>query len=270
MHWGTQVTLNTWASVAARLAARQAALRIIDRLASEGLDWLLLSNPSLDGLPLLLAVRRRGARVVAMYDDIRDIARKPTLEDRARLVWMKSADAIIPRLTQLNLAISSLLERKVRAIAPRTPLLVVPPLVDTELFVNQIDKSATFRAKWALENVTVISYLGTYWHLEGLSVLLRAAKQLVQAGRQFKLVISGASFKGLDCDDVAGLVQELDLDEVVLQTGWLPTEDVVAAMSAADILVVPKVNHLINRAGVPTKLAEYLAMGKPIVVSRIR
>jgi len=269
IHWGMLTNTHSWNRVTARLASRLETIKLIARLATQGLDWLLLSNPSLDGLPLLYAAGRRGARVIAMYDDIRDIARHPTLEDRARWIWMRAGDALIPRLTQLNLVISSFLEHKVLAVAPRTPLLVLPPLVDTELFQAQSGKAAAFRAKWALGDETVISYLGTYWHLEGVAVLLQAAKQLVQSGRKFKLVISGASFKGLDCDDVPGLIQELGLKDVVVQTGWLPTEEVIAGMSAADVLVVPKVNHLVNVAGIPTKLAEYLAMGKPVVVSRI-
>jgi glycosyltransferase involved in cell wall biosynthesis len=34
-------------------------------------------------------------------------------------------------------------------------------------------------------------------------------------------------------------------------------------------LTAPKIDHQVNRAGVPAKLAEYLALGRPVVVSRV-
>ncbi|MEN6623949.1 MAG: glycosyltransferase, partial [Smithella sp.] len=59
------------------------------------------------------------------------------------------------------------------------------------------------------------------------------------------------------------------LTEIVIETGWLPTEKVVGCMSAADILVVPKLKNIANEAGMPTKLAEYLSVGCPVVVSKV-
>ncbi len=245
------------------------SFRLVRRFAHEGLDWLILSNPSLDGVPFLFTARRRGARVIATYDDLRARPQQPTLEDRVRLLWLESADKLIPRLTQMNLAISSFLERRVRSIAPRTQTLLFPPIVDLNLFRTQPEKAAAFRAKWQLGDNTVISYLGTYWHVDGVGNLLKAASQLVQAGEKFKLVISGAAHQGLDCDDVPRLVNKLKLHAVVIQTGWLPTDEVVAGMCAADILVVPKLNDISNVAGVPTKLAEYMAVGRAVVTSRV-
>jgi glycosyltransferase involved in cell wall biosynthesis len=40
-------------------------------------------------------------------------------------------------------------------------------------------------------------------------------------------------------------------------------------MSACDVLVVPKLLNEANKAGMPAKLAEYMSMGKAVVVSRI-
>lgn len=269
VHWGSVTTATTWNKLPARLAARRAAFQLVRRLAMDGLDWLLLSNPSLDGLPLLLVARRYGVRVAATYDDLRARSSRPTLEDRVRLAWLETADALIPRLTQLNLATSELLINRVRSIAAQTPTFLLPPLVDLDLFQPDVMRAEAFRAKWKIGGLTVISYLGTFWKVEGVSNLLKAAKTLRHEGLQFKLVISGASHQGLDCDNVAVLVRELDLADIVVETGWLPTEEVVAGMSAADILVVPKLNDAANMAGMPAKLAEYLAIGRAVVASRV-
>lgn len=269
VHWGVLTSPNTWSRLTERLRARWAAWRLISRLAAEGLDWLMLSNPSLDGLPLLLTARRHGVDVMAMYDDLRSRPEHPSLEDRVRLLWLESADRLIPRLTQLNLAISSLLKGRLSSLAPGTPTFLLPPLVDPDLFESQLEKAAEFRAMWSIGDVPVISYLGTYWRVEGLPVLLEAARRLVRQGVRFRLMISGAAHVGLDCDDVSSLVREFSLDDVVTETGWLGTDMVISAMSAADILVVPKLNDIANVAGMPTKLAEYLAIGRAVVASRV-
>ena len=269
VRWGTLVTPATWSTFSARLAARRAALRLVSQLAADGLDWLVLYNLGLVGVPLLLAARRYGARVAAEYCDLRARPQQLTLEDRVRYLWLTTADVLIPRLVQLNIVISRFLEQRLRSIAPRTPTLVVPPLVDTGLFQSQPSKAKAFRARWRLGDATVISYLGSYWNAEGVGVLLRAANELAAAGEQFRLVVSGAASEGVDCDDVPLLTEKFGLRDKVVLTGWLPTDEVVTAMSAADMLVVPKIDHIINHAGVPTKLAEYLAIGRAVVASRI-
>jgi glycosyltransferase involved in cell wall biosynthesis len=269
VHWGALTDRSAWSKPSSRLAARRASLRLVNRLTKEGLDWLLLSNPGLDGIPFLLAARRSGARVMATYDDLRHMPQQPSLEDRIRLQWLRAADSLIPRLTQLNIAQSSYLADRVRSIAPRTQVCVLPPLVDLDLFRPLPTEASEFRIKWGLAGTTVISYLGTYWHVDGVKNLLLAAGQLAQAGGDFKVVISGAARRGLDCVDVSDVINRLDLHSFIVETGWLLTQEVVAAMSAADILVAPKLDHIANVAGVPAKLAEYLAVERAVVVSRV-
>ena len=100
-------------------------------------------------------------------------------------------------------------------------------------------------------------------------MLLEAASRLAHEGEKFRLVVSGAPHEGLDCDSVSALVGRFGLQDVVVETGWLPTADVIGAMSAADILVISKIDDIANKAGMPAKLAEYLAMGRAVAVSAI-
>lgn len=132
-----------------------------------------------------------------------------------------------------------------------------------------VSKTFAYGAQWKLGASPVISYLGSYWNVEGVAVLLHSAKLLVDYGVEFKMTLSGFCPVGKDCDDVGSLIRELGLQEHVIETGWLGMDDVIDAMSAADILVVPKLDHLANVAGVATKLAEYLSIGKAVVASRV-
>jgi glycosyltransferase involved in cell wall biosynthesis len=269
VHWGRLTGDSHGNGFRERVAARWAALRIVRRLAKPRLDWLLLSNPGLEGLAYIAAATRRGARVAATYDDLRAEPEHPALTDRVRMSWLKTADAIIPRLATLNVPTSHFLRKLVERTAPATPTFILPPLVDMDTFRERPGAAEEFRARWSLGDGPVISYLGTYWFVEGLPVLIEAASRLAQAGERFRLVISGAAHQRLDCDSVSGLVERFALQDIVVETGWLPTSDVVSAMAAADILVIPKLNDVANKAGMPAKLAEYLAMGRAVVVSRV-
>jgi len=269
IHWGVTTTPETWSCLAARLHARWATIRLVDTLAANCLDWLILYNLGLEGLSLLVAARRHGARVAVEYCDARMKPKHPRLEDRARLVWHGLADALVPRCSDLNIAISRFLEQWLRVKAPRAPTLIVPPLVDTDMFRVQPQEAQSFREKWQLGSKPVIAYLGSYWTVEGVAILLKSVSALVATGEQFKLVISGAAVPGYDCDDVPNLVKEMGMDRYVVQTGWLCTEDVIASMSAADILVVPKTDDVANLAGLATKMAEYLSMGHAVVATHV-
>jgi glycosyltransferase involved in cell wall biosynthesis len=269
IYWGTTTTPQNWSGVAARLKARWATVRLINRLAKRDLDWLVLYNLGLEGLPLITVARRKGARIGAEYCDVRTHTTSPGLEGRARTVWHGLADTLVPRCTDLNLAISRFLEQWLRDKAPRTPTLIVPPLVDTDQFQEQPEKARSFREKWQIGNTPIIAYLGSYWCVEGVANLLQSAGILKASGGRFRLLISGAVVPGRECDDVTGMVRTMGLDDCVLQTGWLPTHEVIAAMSAADILVVPKIDDVANRAGVATKMAEYLSMGRAVVATRV-
>lgn len=269
IRWGLHTPSARRGLLSERLRARRAALVLLNRTLHEGIDWLVLYNLGLDSLPMLGLARRVGTRVATDYSDIRVRTRKATLIQRIQYRWQTLADGITPRLADLNIVISHHLKEQMAAIAPNIPNLIIPPLVDTDRFVTNPTAAQEFRRRWEIGETIQISYLGGFWNVDGVAVLLRAAAKLAAQGVLFKLVISGAAVADKDCDDVPALVRDLRLEQRVVLTGWLPTDQVIACMSAADILVVPKIDHIINQAGVPTKLAEYCAMGRAIVVSQI-
>jgi glycosyltransferase involved in cell wall biosynthesis len=92
------------------------------------------------------------------------------------------------------------------------------------------------------------------------------AVKILNSPSPFKLLITGRSAGDVR---ILQLVEELELKDKVTMTGHLPHEELIIAMSAADILVEPKIDHAENQAAFPQKIVEYLAMGKPIVASAV-
>jgi len=269
VHWGMRTTQKTFHNMGERLRARWAAYRIVRQLFKKEMDWFILIFPDIDRLPYLLLAKRQGVKVISTYEDHRFLPLNSSLKDRLLLLRWNLSDKIIPRLTDLNLVISKFLQNYFYKVSPRTPIFISPPIVDTQLFCHQPQKTENFRSKWKLAEDIVISYFGTYWYVEGLAILLAAASLLKEEGLKFKLVISGKAHLGFLGDDVSALIKKYELGDVVIETGWLSTNEVISGMSVADILVVPKLDHTANIAGMPTKLAEYLAVGSAVVASRV-
>lgn len=269
VRWSAVASPTALAQLSQRFTARLALIRDIHRLALQGLDWLVTYNLGLDSVPMVATLRQHGGSIAAMYDDLRAVPHRKTVEDVFRMFWLNTADHWLPKHTQLNIVISTFLEDRFRRIAPGTPLIVVPPLVDPNRFLPKNVEATAFRESWGIGDSVLVSYLGSYWRVDGVTILLQAVKSLVQQGLKFRVAISGAVVQGMECDDVSTLIRSLSLEEIVVQTGWLATDDVVSAMTAADVLVVPKLNDVANIAGTPTKLAEYLSVGRAVVASNI-
>jgi glycosyltransferase involved in cell wall biosynthesis len=267
--WATRTTNEKFHNLSERLRSRWRTLTAVKHLTARGLDWLVIVYPELDRLPHLLTARLGGARIAVTYEDERALPPYPTLKDRYYLLRGSVADKIIPHACHLAFPTSSRLENRLRDTAPDTPCCLLTAVVDPETFVPDDAGAAAFRAKWQLLNNPIISYLGTYWHVEGLANLLRAAAELKSEGERFQLVISGKEHAGFRCDNVAKISAELGIQDIVVETGWLSTREVIAAMSAADILAVPKIDHVSNVAGFPAKLAEYLSIGRSVAVSDV-
>jgi glycosyltransferase involved in cell wall biosynthesis len=268
--WGTEAHGKNWNSLPELLRARVSLFKKVTRAAKEGMHWVICSNIGSEGVPLLISLRRQGVRVAAEYCDMRLRPKRMTGKAGLRYAWQSCADAVVPRFSQLNVPISTYLDRWLKNKAPETPTIILPPLVDSDRFQSLPERARSFRDQWQIPpEKTLVSYLGSFWDLEGIAVLLKAAQQLMTEGWDFYLAISGDAVPGRANDDVSAMVQGFKMGQRTRLTGWLKTEEVLAALSAADITVVPKLNHVANQAGVPTKIAEYLSAAKPVLTSRI-
>jgi len=61
------------------------------------------------------------------------------------------------------------------------------------------------------------------------------------------------------------MIRELDLGNVVLDTNFLPKEKLSALLRSADVFLLPMGSASFVNEGLPTKVFEYQACGKPII-----
>ena len=150
-------------------------------------------------------------------------------------------------------------------------ILVNPNGVDSDLYSPNVDGSMV-RQKYSIENSYVFGFIGTFGDWHGVLVLIQAFHIVVDAipsGREnLRLLMVG---DGKLMPDVEKYIIENRLSDCCILTGTVPQSEGAKYLSACDVLVSPHVPNSDGSRffGSPTKLFEYMAMGKTIIASEL-
>ena len=148
-------------------------------------------------------------------------------------------------------------------------VLVNPNAVDPDRYSPAVEGGAV-RRRCGLEGKTVLGFISTFQPWHGAVVLAHAFVALLEQHPEWRssvrLLMIG---NGAQADAAKHVIASAGLDDSVHFTGLVAQGDGPEYLAACDILVSP---HVPNSDGTPffgspTKLFEYMAMGKGIVAS---
>jgi glycosyltransferase involved in cell wall biosynthesis len=203
------------------------------------------------------------------------------LEYNGSEVWigkhwdMSGMIPLLERFERLNLDaanrifVVSDVERRnlLRAGIADEKIVVNPNGVDTEKFRPGIGGETVRRELGVAEGETLAGFVGTFGPWHGVLTLAAAVTLLpTDSGVRFLLVGAGR-FR----EEVERIIRAAGKERQVIFTGHVEHERVPALLDACDILLSPHVplEDGSDFFGSPTKLFEYMAMGKGIVASRL-
>ena len=144
---------------------------------------------------------------------------------------------------------------------------VVRAGIDAERYDPNIDGSEIRTEYGIKEDDPVLFFMGTLFNFAGLKeVALELAK--IKDGKQnIKLLLVG---KGDVFDDLQKIREEHHLENRIILTGRQPYERIPEFLAAADICLLPAYpTEKIMQDIVPIKIYEYMAMGKPVITTKL-
>lgn len=148
---------------------------------------------------------------------------------------------------------------------PESKITIIPNAIDAEAFLR-VERDTKLSAQWGLDYSFVLGFIGSFYHYEGLDLLLQAVARLKAEMPQIKvLLVGGGSMEG----DLRNLAQQLDIVDRVVFTGRLPHDQMPAMYSLIDVLVLPRKSMRLTELVTPLKPLESMAMKKPVLASDV-
>jgi len=146
-------------------------------------------------------------------------------------------------------------------------IVVNPNGVDTEKFRPHVGGDAVRRELGIREDETLAGFVGTFGPWHGVLTLAEAITLLPGDSRVRFLLVGAGKLR----EEVQRVLGAAGKEDRVIFSGHVEHESVPALLDACDMLLSPHVPLADGSEffGSPTKLFEYMAMGKGIVASRL-
>lgn len=130
-----------------------------------------------------------------------------------------------------------------------------------------VAEKAQVRQEVGVGDAPFALYLGHVPRGSDLDLAVEAMAHLAEEMPQAHLVVAGV---GDGLEEVRRHIHRLGLAErVLLVPGWIEHDRAPRYLAAADAIVAPYRDTLINRAKCPAKVVQAMALGRPVVTSRV-
>lgn len=183
------------------------------------------------------------------------------IADEIELADFRYADLIVGNAEPMK---DELMQRGV----DENKILIVPNGVDPIRFSPSID-GTNIREKYKIsEEEILVTFVGTFGPWHGTEVLAKTIKEVCSTNKNVKYMFVG---NGANYNLVSDIVNQSGFSDKVIFTGLIPQLETPEYLAASDILVSPQIPNPDGTPffGSPTKLFEYMAMGKAIVASSL-
>ncbi|GAH80390.1 unnamed protein product, partial [marine sediment metagenome] len=149
--------------------------------------------------------------------------------------------------------------------ADKQKTCVISAGIDLTRFNLKLDGYETRKTYGIKKSDIVLFFMGWLYHFSGLK---EVALQITKTkDKKIKLLIVG---DGDAFDDLQKIKENHNLDDQIILIGKKPYEKIPKFISAADVCLLPAYSDEKTMQDiVPIKMYEYMAMGKPVIATRL-
>lgn len=148
--------------------------------------------------------------------------------------------------------------------APESKISVITAGVNFEKFNRDLDGQPVRKQYGVALDDTLLFFMGFMYNFSGLK---EVAQSLLEApSPNIKLMVVGDGDLYAPLSKMAG---DHDAGAQIILTGKVPFEEVPRYVAAADICLLPAYKNDIMMNIVPIKMYEYMAMGKPVIATKL-
>lgn len=149
---------------------------------------------------------------------------------------------------------------------PADRFAVVPNAVDPGKFGVPGPRDAGLAERLGLTGRTVLGFIGSFYHYEGLDLLLAAVPAIQRAVPNAMILLVGG---GPEDARLRADAQRLGVTDAVRFTGRVPHAEVQSYYDLVDFLVYPRLSMRLTELVTPLKPLEALAEGRIVIASAV-
>jgi glycogen(starch) synthase len=233
-------------------------------------DVIHAHSPSLDALPALRVGRALGVPVVyeirAFWEDA-GVDQGKGSDGSPRWRAIRAFDTWLFRRVQAVTTICEGLRGDIVARGiPAEKVTVIPNAVDASRFRMLPPATATERAALGLPEASIVGFIGSLYHYEGIDLLLDAALRLRAKRPDVCFVVVGS---GLEESALKARVAEAGLADSFRMLGRVPNREVERYYAAMDVMVYPRRSLRLTELVTPLKPLEAMAQGRIVMASDV-
>lgn len=161
--------------------------------------------------------------------------------------------------------ISAALRRYMEGIGVRPEdIILLPPAVNTRRFAPTVSGEEFRRELGITRTEKLVLFSGWLYEFSGLDFLLSSLNEVTAQRPEIRIVICG---DGPLRDKLQQMQERLSLGRYVKIIGRRPYSEMPSIVAAADICINPYLPDIRGNFAFPSKIAEYMAAGKPVLAT---
>lgn len=142
---------------------------------------------------------------------------------------------------------------------------VVSNGVDMDKF-QPVEPDPALAKKLGLDGKVVVGFVGSFFHYEGLPLLVEAVALLKERHPELRVLLVGG---GEDEERTREAAKTHGVEDRIVFTGRVPHAEVAAYYALIEVLVYPRLSKRITELVTPLKPLEAFAMGKGVIGSDV-